>query len=136
MAAPDGPWLLKEFERVADDERAAIRAHLHANRKSLGEKFGPGMTSVRMDIVADFYVRHITDTDSAARRIKNICDEIKNIELRFYRNHAINMVLEEDAIDFLLEMIVEGAFAVQEDVRQAGGAFRTRTQTRARKHGP
>jgi len=123
VATPDGPWLLNEFERVADDERAAIRAHLDANRKSLGEKFGPGMTSARLDIVADFCVRNITDTDSAVRRIKDACDEIKNTELRFYRSHAVNMVLEEDAVDFLLEMIGEGAFGVQDVFGKLEGHF-------------
>ena len=42
LAAPEDPAIVNEFERVADEERAAVRDHLEANRKSLVEKFGLG----------------------------------------------------------------------------------------------
>ena len=48
------------------------------------------------------------------RRIKSCYDEIKNAELYFFKNHDINLVLEEDAIDFLMEMIVESAFELKD----------------------
>jgi ATP-dependent Clp protease ATP-binding subunit ClpX len=123
VAAPDGPELSQEFERVADEERTAIRTHLDANRRSLGEKFGLGMTSARLDILAAYCARHVMGTESATRRVKETFDEIKNTELRFYRSHAINMVLEEDAVDFLMEMIVEGAFGVQDVFGKLEGHF-------------
>jgi len=123
VAAPDGPWVRDEFERLAGDERAAIRAHLEAGRQSLAEKIGLAMTSARLDTVADYCSRHVTDTTGGWRRIKDIYDEIKKTELRFYRNHAINIVLEEDAIDFLMEMIVEGAFGTQDVYAKLEGHF-------------
>jgi hypothetical protein len=123
VAAPDGPELAKEFERVADEERAAIRAHLDANRRSLGEKLGAGVTAARLDVVAAFCARHVTDTDRAVRRIRESSDEIKSAELRFYRSHGINIVLEEDAVDFLLEMVVEGAFGVRDVFGKLEGHF-------------
>ena len=33
-------------------------------------------------------------------------DEIKKIELYFFKNHDINIVLEEDAIDFIIEQMI------------------------------
>ena len=48
---------------------------------------------------------------SAAYSASQACyDEIKNVELYFFKKHDINIVLEEDAIDFIMEMIVESAF--------------------------
>jgi ATP-dependent Clp protease ATP-binding subunit ClpX len=123
VSAPDDAATVNEFERVAEDERAAIRAHLDANRRSLGEKFGLGLTPARTDIVAAFCSRHVTDTGNAVRRVKELYDEIKNDELRFYRSHAINIVLEEDAVDFLMEMIVEAAFAVKDVYDKLEGHF-------------
>jgi endopeptidase Clp ATP-binding regulatory subunit ClpX len=123
VAAPNGPGLAREFERVADEERAAIRAHLESNRRSLGEKLGAGVTAARLDIVASFCARHVTDTDRAVRRIRESSDEIKSAELRFYRSHGINIVLEEDAVDFLLEMVVEGAFGVRDVFGKLEGHF-------------
>ncbi len=123
VAAPDGPEVAREFGRVADEERAAVRAHLDANRRSLGEKLGAGVTAARLDIVAAFCARHVTDTDRAVQRIRASSDEIKGAELRFYRSHGINIVLEEDAVDFLLEMIVEGAFDVRDVVGRLESHF-------------
>jgi hypothetical protein len=72
------------------------------------------MTPARIDIVASYYAKDVVDTINAVRHIKACYDEIKNVELYFYKNHDINIVLEEDAIDFLMEMIVESAFELKD----------------------
>ena len=114
VAAPDDPAVRSAFERLTDEEKASIRDYLKANGRSLSEKFSLTMTPVRIDIVASYYSKHVVDTGSAIRHIKACCDEIKNTELYFYKNHDINIVLEEDAIDFLMEMIVESAFELKD----------------------
>jgi endopeptidase Clp ATP-binding regulatory subunit ClpX len=110
VTSPGDAALTADFDRLADEERAWIKDYLQANRKTLAEKFSLTMTPARIDIVAGYYVRHVMDTASAIRHIKSFYDEIKNVELYFYKNHDINIVLEEDAIDFLMEMIMESAF--------------------------
>jgi len=114
LAAPDDPQVRSAFERLADEEKASIRDYLKANGRSLSEKFSLTMTPARIDIVASYYSKHVVDTGSAIRHIKACYDEIKNTELYFYKNHDINIVLEEDAIDFLMEMIVESAFELKD----------------------
>jgi endopeptidase Clp ATP-binding regulatory subunit ClpX len=114
MATPDDPAARSAFDRLADEERDSIRDYLKANRKSLAEKYSLTMTPARIDIVASYYSKNVMDTGSAVRHIKACYDEIKNIELYFYKNHDINIVLEEDAIDFLMEMIIESAFELKD----------------------
>jgi endopeptidase Clp ATP-binding regulatory subunit ClpX len=114
VASPDDPRVRSAFERLADEEKASIRDYLKANGKNLAEKFSLTMTPARIDIVASYYSKNVVDTGSAVRHIKACYDEIKNIELYFYKNHDINIVLEEDAIDFLMEMIVESAFELKD----------------------
>lgn len=114
QAAPEDPQWRQAFERLADEERASIKDYLQANRKGLAEKFNLTMTPARIDIVASYYVKHVLDTASAVRRIKSCYDEIKNAELYFFKHHDINMVLEEDAIDFLMELIVESSFELKD----------------------
>jgi ATP-dependent Clp protease ATP-binding subunit ClpX len=114
LAAPEDPQWRGTFERLADEEKAAIRDYLQANRKGLSAKFSLTMTPARIDIVASYYTKHVMDTGSAVRQIKSCYDEIKNVELYFFKNHDINLVLEEDAIDFLMEMIVESAFELKD----------------------
>ena len=36
-------------------------------------------------------------------------DEIKNFEFRFFKNHDINIVIEDDAIDFVLELVAHSS---------------------------
>jgi hypothetical protein len=112
--APEDPQWRTRFEQLVDEEKASIKDYLQANRKGLSEKFSLTMTPARIDIVASYYVKHVLDTGSAVRHIKSCYDEIKNAELYFFKNHDINMVLEEDAIDFLMEMIVESAFELRD----------------------
>jgi ATP-dependent Clp protease ATP-binding subunit ClpX len=114
LAAPEDPQWRGAFERLTDEEKASIRDYLHANRKGLSEKFSLTMTPARIDLVASYYVKQVMDTGSAIRHIKSCYDEIKNVELYFFKNHDINIVLEEDAIDFLMEMIVESAFELRD----------------------
>jgi endopeptidase Clp ATP-binding regulatory subunit ClpX len=110
QAAPEAPHWRSAFERLTDEEKASIRDYLHANRKGLSEKFGLTMTPARIEIAAACCVKHVMDTGSAVRYVKGCYDEIKNAELYFFKNHDINIVLEEDAIDFLMEIIVETDF--------------------------
>jgi hypothetical protein len=114
QSAPADPQWRTLFERLADEEKTALKDYLQANRKGLSEKFSFPLTPARIDIVASYYVKHVQDTGSAVRQIKSCYDEIKNVELYFFKNHDINMVLEEDAIDFLMEMIVESAFELKD----------------------
>ncbi len=113
-SAPEDPYWRKVFERLADEEKASIKTYLQANRRGISEKFNLTMTPARIDIVASYYVKHVLDTGSALRQIKSCCDEIKNVELYFFKNHDINIVLEEDAIDFLMEMIVESTLELKD----------------------
>ena len=48
------------------------------------------------------------------KRIKSYYDEIKKIELYFFKNNDINIVLEEDAIDFIIEKLIESPFELKD----------------------
>ena len=48
------------------------------------------------------------DIGNAVATIKSYQDDIKKIELSFYQNHDINIVMEDDAIDLLIDMLAAG----------------------------
>ena len=62
-------------------------------------------------MVAEYYCRHISDVANTIQKIKTYYDEIKKIELFFFKDHDINIVLEEDAIDHIIAQVI------REDVR-------------------
>ncbi|NIW00585.1 hypothetical protein GWN26_16240, partial [Candidatus Saccharibacteria bacterium] len=47
--------------------------------------------------MAQFYSRNVMDIENVVKHIKSNYDDIKKIELYFFKNHDINIVLEEDA---------------------------------------
>ncbi len=95
------------FERLARDERQWIIQYLELNKKHLSDKYNFTMTPSRMKIVARFYAKNVKDIENVVRHIKSKYDEIKKIELYFFKNHDINIVLEEDAIDFIIEQLID-----------------------------
>ena len=123
LACPQDPHLRASFEQLADAERAAMRDYLQANRKQFTEKYGLTMTPARIELAASCYTKNVMDSGSAVRQIKSYHDEIKKVELYFFKNHDINIVLEEDAIDFIMEMLVESALTPRDVYPKLNGHF-------------
>jgi endopeptidase Clp ATP-binding regulatory subunit ClpX len=97
------------FLQLRDQEKESIRAYLKENKNNLANKYSLTMTPSRIDIVATFYAKNTLDIDKAIKKIKFYYDEIKKIELYFFKNHDINIVLEEDAIDYIIEQLIESS---------------------------
>ena len=123
LATPQDPQIRVSFERLADAERAAMRDYLQANRKQFTEKYSLTMTPARIDLAAGCYAKNVMDSGSAVRQIKSYHDDIKSVELYFFKNHDINIVLDEDAIDFIMEMLVESALTPRDVYPKLNGHF-------------
>ncbi len=102
------------FRRLAAEERAFIHDYIVSNRHMLAEKYNLTLTPSRIDMVAAFYSRHIMDIGQVIQRVKQLHDEIKKIELYFYKTHDINIVLEEEAIDYIIEQVIDEILTLQE----------------------
>jgi endopeptidase Clp ATP-binding regulatory subunit ClpX len=106
LAGPHGEVMQNTFARLVDEEERFIKGYLRNNTGRLAEKFSLTMTPARINTVAHYYTRHAVDVSTALRQIRSYYDEVKKIELYFFKNHDINIVLEEDAIDFIIEKFV------------------------------
>lgn len=106
IAAPNSAALRATFAELSRQEQAFIKDYLRSNAGKLAEERSLTLTASRIGIVANCYSRHIVDVGTAIRHIRSYSDEIKKIELYFFKNHDINVVLEEDAIDFIIEKFV------------------------------
>ena len=98
------------FDRLMQQEKEIIKKYLKDNQKSMAEKYNLTMTPSRIDIVAACYTKSTLDISRVIKKIKSHYDEVKKIELYFFKNHDINIVLEEDAIDFIIEKLIESPF--------------------------
>lgn len=99
--------IVELFDRLLQQEKESIREYLENNKINLTEKHSLTLTPSRIDLVAACYVNNTMDIGNVIKKIKSYYDEIKKIELYFFKNHDINIVLEEDAIDFIIEQLVE-----------------------------
>ncbi|MEE8399273.1 MAG: AAA family ATPase [Desulfobacterales bacterium] len=105
MASADAGKDNEDFQRLARQEQATIRAYLESNKVSLSRKFGITFRPTRIDLIAEYYSQHITDVGTAINRIKLFYGEIKKVELSFFEHHDINIVLQEDAADYLVRKL-------------------------------
>jgi len=102
------------FDRLETQEKQNIKEYLRENQKHLAEKYSLTMTPSRLDTVAACYAKSTLDIGRVIKRIKSHYDEIKKIELYFFKNHDINIVLEEDAIDFIIEKLIASPFELKD----------------------
>ncbi|MCK4988560.1 MAG: AAA family ATPase [Desulfobacterales bacterium] len=113
-AGPNDASTNDSFEKLAQEERQRIKQYLKLNQKHLADKYNLTMTPSRMNIVALSYAKNIMDIEHLVKHIKANYDEIKQIELYFFKNHDINIVLEEDAIDFIMEQLIEAPIGLKD----------------------
>jgi hypothetical protein len=73
--------------------------------------------------MANFYAANVMDVDRVIDKIKYYYDEIKKLELYFFRHHDINIVLEEDAIDSIMEEMAGGQLDLETYSRQVSEKF-------------
>jgi len=97
------------FDRLTNQEIEIIKEYLNDNQKNLAGKYSLTMTPSRIDLVATCYAKNTLDIGNIITKIKSYYDEIKKIELYFFKNHDINIVLEEDAIDYIIEQLIEAS---------------------------
>jgi ATP-dependent Clp protease ATP-binding subunit ClpX len=103
LALSDIDELNEIYEKLFLEEKEYIKTYLNANKKNLAEKYGLTLTASRIDIVASYYANHMMDIEKAIKKIKTFYDDIKKIELYFFKNHDINIVMEDDAVDFIID---------------------------------
>ena len=111
------------FGRLIQQEKENIKEYLKENQKNLADKYSLTMTPSRLDVVATCYAKNTLDIGKVIKKIKSHCDEIKKIELYFFKNHDINIVLEEDAIDFIIEKLIESPFELEDVIEKINQDF-------------
>ncbi len=101
------------FNQLRNSEIEVIKTYLKENKKNLAEKYSLTMTQSRMNLVATCYAKNTLDIGNIIAKIKSFYDESKKIELYFFKNHDINIVLEEDAIDFIIEQLIDASLEIE-----------------------
>jgi endopeptidase Clp ATP-binding regulatory subunit ClpX len=99
--ADDGNWI-DIYRKLEKEEREEIRRFVDASWKQLSLRHNLTLTQYRIDHVAHYYSKNITSIGNAVDKIRSYYDEVKKLELTFFSEHDINIIFEEDAVDFLI----------------------------------
>jgi ATP-dependent Clp protease ATP-binding subunit ClpX len=105
-ADPQDACLKETFEKLGGEERDLLRAYLFENRSKIAEKFNFSLTPSRIDLIARTYTDGEMDVERVIFRIKTHYEETKTLELHFLKNFGINLILEDDAIDYIIDQLV------------------------------
>jgi endopeptidase Clp ATP-binding regulatory subunit ClpX len=101
-ASPEHSGNLMEFERISNQEAAAVVNYILDNKSRLSDKYGLVLTPERIDYMSTYYGRRNIDIDGVFAKVRNLYEKTKNIEMQFLKNNGLNIVLEEDAIDYII----------------------------------
>jgi len=95
-------------------EEKAVCSYIINNWKNLSLRHGLTLSKSRSDLVARYYCTHITELGIAIDTIKTYYEDVKKIEVDFYQKHDLNIVFEEDAIDFIIEQFINHSATAKE----------------------
>ncbi|SMC83678.1 endopeptidase Clp ATP-binding regulatory subunit (clpX) [Desulfocicer vacuolatum DSM 3385] len=94
--------------------KAFIQKYVVKNKDNLNRAHGMELSSRTSELVAEYFCRHITELGTAVEKIKTHYDSVKQMELDFFKQHELNLVFEEDAIDFIMEQFIIHGVTSQE----------------------
>lgn len=98
--------LAEIYLTATEQEKAYITEYISSNWKHLSIRHGLTLSQYRCTLVADYFCTYITELGNAIKQIKYYYESIKKIEVDFYKSYDLNIVFEEDAVDFLIEELI------------------------------
>ncbi len=106
------------YAKLFEQEKRFIQEYITSNKKMFAEKYSLALAPSRIHIVARFYCQHVMELGDAVETIKRYSDDIKKLELYFFKDHDINIVLEEEAVDFIMEGLIDADLQLEDFYRK------------------
>ena len=112
------------FNGLTEKEQHSITAYIDANQNNIISKYKMDMTPSRKALVGECYAAHPTDVGTVLKKIKSYHNQVKAIELYFLKNHDINIVLEEDAIDLIIQKVINDRILLKDVYKKLSNDFK------------
>ncbi len=95
------------YEKAFLDHKAFISKYIKENWKTFSIRYGLTLSEIRSNLVALYFCNNIVEIEDAVKKIKKFHDSVKEIEVEVSKSYALNIVFEEDAVDFLIEQFIK-----------------------------
>ncbi|MCP4024451.1 MAG: AAA domain-containing protein [Desulfobacteraceae bacterium] len=97
----------KQYEKASLELKSYIIKYVKNNWKVFSIRHGLTLSEIRCNMVAQYYCTNVMEIEDAVRQIKRFHDSVKEIEVEISKSYDLNIVFEEDAIDFLIEQFTD-----------------------------
>jgi len=106
---PDDSVRLERYQCLLTEEKELLVRRLKQEEMSLWKDSKLKLTSKKLDFVAHLSINDDLDPQKAGEKILSWIDQIKSYEISFFKRCGVRIVIEEDAIDRLLEDCLENS---------------------------
>jgi len=114
ISTQDSLKLNSLYEKAFLDHKRYISNYVKDNWKTLSIKHGLTLSEIRCNMVAQYFCTNIMEVEDAVKKIKRFHDSVKEIEVEVSKSYDLNIVFEEDAIDFLIEQFISHNATIEE----------------------
>ena len=102
------------YEKAFLDHKNYISKYIEDNRKIFSIRHGLTLSPTQCNMVALYFCNNVMEIEDAVKKIKKFHDSIKEIEVEISKSYNLNIVFEEDAIDFLIEQFINHNATIEE----------------------
>ena len=94
------------YEEALLNYKDYISKYINDNRKKISIRNGLNLSQIRCDMAALYFCNNVMEIEDALHKIKKHHESIKEIEIEVLKSYNLNIIFEEDAIDFLIEQFI------------------------------
>ena len=100
------------YERVAAEEKRVVKELIRRREKDFLTRYGLIFGENRMDLIAGQVIHKALDVQSVYEEAVRIVDDIRKYEEEFRERHNIQIDLDEEAVDRVIELVMDEAAEV------------------------
>ncbi len=110
--------LEKIFSKTKASYENYITEYIIDNWKNLSLKHGLTLSKYRSELVAKYFCSNICEIGDAVDKVKSFHEKVKQIEADIFNSFDLNIIFEEDAVDFIIEQFINSEADSEEIIAQ------------------
>lgn len=119
----DEAGLEAAYHQAWEEHLNYVTRYVKENWKIFSIRYGLTLSELRCRFVAEYFCTHIVEIEDAVKQIKIFHDSVKEIEVEISKSYNLNLLFEEDAVDFLIEQFVNHDATTEEILTQLYDSF-------------
>ncbi len=123
LAGKQKTALEKIFREAKSSYENYITEYIIDNWKNLSLKHGLTLSKYRSELVAKYFCGNVSEIGDAVDKVKYFHEQVRQIEVDIFNSFDLNIIFEEDAVDFLIEQFINFNATSEEIIAQVYEKF-------------